>query len=169
MLSSDGRYAGKLYRAIPAKYANEPLSGEGARQYGGRFNPKGIPALYTALSRITAQQEANQRAGLQPVTVVSFKADIGPVFDACDADALGRYDMDFDKLASAWDDDMFDVKPVPTQAFAQQLIADGYAGMLVRSFTKNTTEADLNLVLWKWTGEGCSLEVVDDGDGLERS
>ena len=36
-----------LYRLATAKYAHD-LSGEGARLYGGRFNPVGIPAVYTS-------------------------------------------------------------------------------------------------------------------------
>lgn len=36
-----------LYRLATAKYADD-LSGEGARLYGGRFNPVGIPAVYTS-------------------------------------------------------------------------------------------------------------------------
>ena len=36
------------YRVVRRPYAG--LTGEGARQYGGRFNPPGIPAVYTSLS-----------------------------------------------------------------------------------------------------------------------
>lgn len=36
-----------VYRLATAKYA-EDISGEGARLYGGRFNPVGLPALYTS-------------------------------------------------------------------------------------------------------------------------
>ena len=36
------------YRVVRRKYAN--LSGEGAMLYGGRFNPPGIPAVYTSQS-----------------------------------------------------------------------------------------------------------------------
>jgi RES domain-containing protein len=39
-------YAGKLYRAFNPIYAREQLSGRGAALYGGRFNPKGVSALY---------------------------------------------------------------------------------------------------------------------------
>jgi RES domain-containing protein len=36
------------YRVVRRKYAN--LAGEGAGLYGGRFNPPGIPAVYTSQS-----------------------------------------------------------------------------------------------------------------------
>jgi hypothetical protein len=37
-----------------------------------------------------------------------------------------------------------------TQGFARKLMAKGYRAMLVRSFAPGATEADLNLVLWRW-------------------
>ena len=86
-------YQGLLYRALNPIRAREPLSGESARLHGGRFNPKGIPALYTAMSVMTAIREANQIGTLQPTTLVSYEADITPIFDATDADALGSYGM----------------------------------------------------------------------------
>jgi RES domain-containing protein len=36
------------YRVVRRQYAN--LSGAGAGRYGGRFNPPGIPAIYTSQS-----------------------------------------------------------------------------------------------------------------------
>ena len=62
------RYQGLLYRAINPVHAREPLSGEGARRHGGRFNPRGLPALYTSRSVMTAVREANQIGTLQPTT-----------------------------------------------------------------------------------------------------
>jgi RES domain-containing protein len=58
------RHDGELYRALNPIYAREPLSGRGAELYGGRFNPKGVPALYTSLSVMTALREANQVGNL---------------------------------------------------------------------------------------------------------
>ena len=69
-------YRGKLYRALNPVYAREPLSGRGAELYGGRFNPKGMPALYASLSVMTALREANQVGNLQPTTLVSYDAEI---------------------------------------------------------------------------------------------
>lgn len=45
-----------LYRIAVDEFAND-LSGEGARVYGGRWNPKGIPMIYTAESVALAALE----------------------------------------------------------------------------------------------------------------
>lgn len=37
----------KLFRLTRAKYVND-LSGEGSSRTGGRWNPRGVPALYTS-------------------------------------------------------------------------------------------------------------------------
>jgi RES domain-containing protein len=83
-------YQGTLYRALKPIYAREPLSGRGAELYGGRFNAKGTPALYTSLTIMTALKEANQVGSLQPATLVSYEADIENVCDCRDQTAFGR-------------------------------------------------------------------------------
>jgi RES domain-containing protein len=45
-----------LYRVVPESYAGD-LSGEGARLYGGRWNLKGMAAVYTAESASQALLE----------------------------------------------------------------------------------------------------------------
>ncbi len=57
---------------------------------------------------------------------------------------------------------------MPTQDFADSLIVDGFAGLLIQSCAKGASETDFNIVLWQWTGAGCVLEVVDDEDRLSR-
>lgn len=94
------RYRGLLYRALNPVWAREPLSGEGARLYGGRFNAKGTPALYTSLSVMTAIREANQVGHLQPTTLICLRADVSPVFDATDADALATRGATMAELAA---------------------------------------------------------------------
>ena len=166
---NDGRYAGPLYRALNPVYAREPLSGRGAALHGGRFNTKGTPALYTALDPATALREANQVGSLQPTVLVSYGADIGPIFDTRDMEALDRYDLSPQRLADpSWRVSMLDGHPVPTQDFAHRLITDGFTGLLTRSFVQGATESSLNIVLWRWTGAGCVLDVVDDENRLGR-
>ena len=163
------RCQGILYRALNPIRAREPLSGEGARLHGGRFNPKGIPALYTAMSVMTAIREANQIGTLQPTTLVSYEADITPIFDATDADALGSYGMAPAGLAADdWRIRMQKEGKAPTQILAERLIADGYSGLRVRSFAAGATAEDLNMVLWVWGNALPTKLVLIDDEGRLR-
>lgn len=166
----DGRYTGPLYRALNPVYAREPLSGRGAELYGGRFNAKGTPALYTSLDPITALREANQVGSLQPTILVSYTADLGPIFDSRDQDGLERFGMTASILADpAWRMKMLDGQSVPTQDLARDLIADRFAGLLIQSFAKGASSSDFNIVLWAWTGKSGSVHVVDDEERLYES
>jgi RES domain-containing protein len=158
------RYQGLLYRALNPIYARNPLSGEGARKYGGRFNPKGMAALYTSLSIMTAIREANQLGTLQPTVLVAYEAEIGPIFDAtlpAEFEKLGLKMPDF--ASDDWRSRMLNGDTVPTQQLAIELKALGYAGMQVRSFAKGASSTDLNMVLWSWSDMPPTLlRVVDD-------
>ena len=47
-----------VYRTVKAKYEREPLATEGARLFGGRWNPKGYALLYTTSSPALALVES---------------------------------------------------------------------------------------------------------------
>ena len=165
----DGRYVGPLYRALNPVYARDPLSGRGAKPFGGRFSAKGTPALYTALNPATALREANQAGSIQPTVLVSCRADLGPVFDSRNSSQLEGRGMSENVLADpGWRTKMIEGKAIPTQDFAHELMADGFAGLLVRSCAKGASGTDLNIILWRWAGAGCKLEVVDDEGRLAR-
>ena len=153
-------YRGLLYRALNPLWAREPLSGEGARRHGGRFNRRGVPALYLSFSIPTAIREANQVGTLQPTTLVAYEADVGPLLDASDPAALAPYGMtSADLAANDWRIRMRDEGAAPTQHLADRLTAEGFAGMRVPSYARGAGEGDLNAVLWRWDG---MLRVVDD-------
>lgn len=100
-------YRGMLYRALNPVYAREPLSGRGAALHGGRFNPRGVPALYCSLTIMTAVREANQVGSLQPTTLVAYEAEVEDVFDGRDETALQAAGMAASALADAtWRDQM---------------------------------------------------------------
>jgi RES domain-containing protein len=164
------RYEGKLYRALNPIYAREPLSGRGAELHGGRFNPKGVPALYCSLSVLTALREATQVGNLQPTTLVCYDAEIERVFDSREEAALAAEAMDSEALGDAtWRDQMKTNGEARTQSFARRLIAGGYHGLIVRSFAPAARGDDLNLVLWKWGDAApCRLTLIDDENRLSR-
>lgn len=164
------RYEGKLYRALNPVYAREPLSGRGAEFYGGRFNPKGMPALYTSLSILTALKEANQIGNLQPTTLVSYDAQIEVMFDCRDASALAAEGVDAAALGSTtWRDEMRAAGEATTQVLARRLMGVGYSGLLFRSFAPGATADDLNLVLWRWGDAPPSrLSLIDDEGRLSQ-
>jgi RES domain-containing protein len=164
------RFKGKLYRALNPIYARQPMSGRGAELYGGRFNRKGTPALYTCLTVMTALREANQVGSLQPTTLISYDADIERVFDCRDEAALKAEAMSASSLADpTWRDQMRANGVAETQVFAGKLAASGYQGLLVRSFAPGASDDDLNLVLWQWSARPpARLILIDDEDRLSR-
>ena len=46
-----------VWRIVTARFAEVAFSGEGARRYGGRWNRKGVPLVYTAGSQSLAMLE----------------------------------------------------------------------------------------------------------------
>lgn len=47
----------RVWRLVTARFAETAFSGEGARRYGGRWNRKGVPVVYTAGSLSLAMLE----------------------------------------------------------------------------------------------------------------
>jgi RES domain-containing protein len=46
-----------VWRLVTARFADSAFSGEGARLYGGRWNPKGVPMVYTSGTQSLAMLE----------------------------------------------------------------------------------------------------------------
>jgi len=157
-------YTGTLYRALNPVWARAPLSGEGAARFGGRFNPRRMPALYTSLRPETALREANQVGAFQPITLIAYRAAITRIFDATDPAALAKCGLSPADLADpTWRDAMHAGDTPPTQRLARDLTAMGHTGMLVPSFIPNAQTADRNLVLWVWgNGSPAELDLIDD-------
>ncbi|MHC8510077.1 MAG: RES family NAD+ phosphorylase [Rhodospirillales bacterium] len=164
------RYQGFLYRAIEPVWAAEPLSGEGAKLHGGRFNPPNVSAFYSSLTPMTAVRESDQAdVPIQPTTLVSYRADISPVFDATQPENLTARNINLDYLAAAdWWNRMKNDGKAPTQIFAEQLIAEGYAGLKAPSFVSGAEPEDVNIILWKWGPDLPAQLTVNDQDNRLR-
>jgi RES domain-containing protein len=75
------RFRATCYRAHDPRWSFLPLSGEGAARRGARFNPKGAPALYLALTIMTAVKEINQGFArkIEPCVLCSYDVDCAPM------------------------------------------------------------------------------------------
>ena len=163
------RFRGLVYRAHNPEWAWTPLSGEGARRYGGRFNRRGVAALYTSLTPLTAIREAQPLGRpMQPLVLCAYEVDAEPVFDAADEERRRALDVsDSDLACPAWEAEMLGGAVPASQALAEGLIAAGHVGMRVRSFARGAGADDLNLVMWRWSSDRpARVVLIDDEDRL---
>ena len=120
------RYQGRLYRALNVIWQLEPLSGAGAEMYGGRFNAKGTPALYTSFDLATAIRESMQDLPLQPTTVVSFIADIADLADLSTPELVRDAGASMEQLTDPnWRERWIAWAPVPLSALLPSLSLRG--------------------------------------------
>lgn len=153
------------YRAHNPQWSWTPLSGEGARRSGGRFNRRGVPALYLSFSPLTAIREVQPLGRpMQPLTLCAYRVDVEPVFDATDVAHLAGVGVDAAELSCpGWRAQMLGGEIPASQALADRLLGEGYVGMRVQSFAAGADRDDVNLVMWRW-GDACPIrvELIDD-------
>jgi len=161
------RFRGTAYRAHNPQWAWTPLSGEGARRHGGRFNKRGVSALYCSLSQMAAIREATPLARpMQPLTLCAYEVDADPVFDAGDPNQLRKNGFsEADLACPTWEADMLEGRVAASQRLAERLVEAGYVGMLVRSFAVGAGEDDVNLVMWRWSDVYPTRVTVVDEEG----
>lgn len=160
------RFRGVVYRAHNPEWAWKPLSGEGARRHGGRFNRRGVPALYTSLSPLTAIREAQPLGRrMQPLTLCACDVELEPVFDSRDGAVRAALQVDDHELdCRSWAAQMLDGSVPASQALAERLVAASYVGMLVRSYAVGAGSKDINLVLWEWGSQRPRRVVLIDDE-----
>ena len=161
------RFAGTCFRAHDPRWSFSPLSGEGARLRGGRFNPAGVPALYLALSMSAAIKEANQGFAhkIEPCVLCSYEVDCDDIADLRQAADRVRFHVTPDDLSCAWFELSAKGHDPPSWAVARKLMGAGLTGALVPSFVNRAVADDQNLVLWKWDKDLPHRVAVYDPSG----
>lgn len=146
------RFVGTCYRVHDPRWSFKPLSGAGAAIHGGRFNPKGVPALYLSLDLVTAVREGNQGfAGkIEPCVLCGYEVDCEGIVDLRTDAARAAAGVALEDMACPWAMLALERKPVPSRLLAARLIAEGRAGVLVPSFAVGSGPDSHNLVLWRW-------------------
>ena len=129
------------------------MSGEGAAVHGGRFNPKGTPALYVALDPMTAIKEAAQGFArkFDPCVLCTYEVDCEDVVDLRTETQRRSENAPEEDMACAWFAEAVAGREPASWRLARRLIANGAAGLLAPSFASGASAADVNLVLWRWS------------------
>jgi RES domain-containing protein len=157
----------RCWRIIAPKWAHDPFSGAGAARFGGRFNPKGTPALYLSESIDTAFAEYQQDLLVRPGTFCAYQLDVSGIVDLCSTQICNAISLDTVTLLSPWKEILLVQKRTPpTWELSQQLFNQGFAGVRVPSAQR--TEG-VNIVLWRWNDDPTRrVEVLDPKSDLPR-
>ena len=147
------RIQATCYRAHHPKWSFKPLSGDGAAVHGGRFNPKGVPALYLALTIETAIKEASYAFAfkIDPYLLCCYDVNCADVADLRSDAGRAEHGMAPADLCCPWESDVLERREPASWRAARRLIARGIAGILVPSFAPGAAAHDQNLVLWDWS------------------
>ena len=161
------RFRGTCYRAHDPRWSYLPLSGAGAAIHGGRFNPKGTPALYLSLDPMTAVKEANQGFAhkIEPCVLCSYEVDCADIVDLRSDESRAESGVAAEDMACAWFSDLAAGRQPPSWRLVRRLIAEGAAGMLAPSYAPAATPRDFNLALWRWSDRPPHKGAVCDPSG----
>ncbi|MEI5678421.1 MULTISPECIES: RES family NAD+ phosphorylase [unclassified Mesorhizobium] len=161
------RFIGTCYRAHDPRWAFKPISGDGAAIRGARFNPKGVPALYLALSVMTAVKEANQGFAhrIDPCVLCSYEIDCEDIADLTMEQGREEFSVAKGDMACAWASAQADGSRPASWSIHDRLSARGIAGLLVPSFAPGAEAEDRNLVLWQWGADLPHKVAVFDPSG----
>jgi RES domain-containing protein len=161
------RFEGACYRAHDPKWAFSPLSGDGARIKGGRFNPVGTPALYLCLSAAGVFCEISHGLAhrFAPLTICTYEVDVDDIVDLRTDASRKIAAVAYAALACPWALDKAAGREPASWTLARDLIARGTAGILVPSFARGARWDMHNLVLWIWGAARPHLVAVHDPSG----
>lgn len=146
---------------LSLRWQGEPLSGEGAARFGGRWNRPGQPALYLSADHGTAVEEYHQSL-VRPGTLCGFDVTSDAMIDV-------RDHADTATCLCAWRSIwQMERQDPPTWPFVDRWIEQGAHGAL---FPSAQRRGGVNLVLWRWNvadGQGARVEPVDPDGELAR-
>lgn len=164
------KFAGICYRAQDPIWSFKPVSGDGAALRGARFNPKGVPALYLALSIIGAVKEANQGLAhrIDPCVLCAYEVDCEDIADLRTEAGRNAAGVRFEDMSCGWMDFLARGERPPSWRIYDRL-GSYNAGILVPSFAPGALASDHNLVLWRWDEAPHKIAVIDPQGRLPRN
>ena len=148
-----------LWRAYVPRWSYQPLSGEGAARFGGRWNPVGVPTIYAARELSTAWAEYNQGFVQHPALIAQLELTGARLADLTDAAVLATLRVDGTVHRTEWRADLDEGRVPATHALQGELTDAGFHGVVYPSFM---SPGGTCVALWHWNGSDApALRVVD--------
>lgn len=155
-------FKGLVFRAHDPRWSFKPTSGEGASLTGGRFNPRGQPTLYLALSTDGAILEAMQGfAGkMQPMLLCAYEVNLERITDLTNHSIREALSITEEQLACPWLLQDANQQVPDSWTIAKRLKEQKTQGILVPSYASGAKASHKNLVLWEWNTK--TVKAIDD-------
>ena len=156
-----------LWRAYVPRWAHDPLSGEGAARFGGRWNPVGQPTIYAARELSTAWAEYNQGFVQHPATIVQLVLTDATLADLTESATLEALQVSADIHRCEWRSILEQGKQPETHELRERLLAEGAHGVIYPSVM---SPGGTCVALWRWNGKGePRLAVIDPEHRLPKT
>lgn len=161
------KWQGVAYRGHDPRWSWKPLSGEGARLKGGRFNPVGMPALYLAssLEGVFAEMSHGFSQRMEPLTICEYHVDCDNLIDLRTADSRIAARVSLPDLSAPWRYHLANGRYPRSWQLVTKLYTAGASGILVPSFARTAKPDSFNFVLWRWGAELPHKVTVHDPSG----
>lgn len=155
-----------LWRAFVPRWAYDPLSGEGAARFGGRWNRLGQACLYAAREPSTAFAEYNQGFVQHPAILVQLVLEHGRLADLTRPATMVDLGLPVDLHATQWREDLDHGRVPATHGAAERLTASGFDGVL---YPSHMSRGGVCAAVWRWNVEGGPrLSAVDPEGRLPK-
>ena len=159
------------FQTIQFPSAKDILSGAGAKQRGGRWNPSGLAAIYGSTTDTAALEEAKANDhyyGIEtktPRLVVAIQAKVAHILDLTSPAIRRQLGITLAELAGEdWRKLLQSGQESLSQALGRAAASTGASGLLVRSAAVHQAR---NIILFPPLGGSDRLTVIE-GDALAR-
>jgi RES domain-containing protein len=167
MREADAASLHLFWRAYVPRWAHEPLSGEGARRFGGRWNPVGAPTIYAARELSTAWAEYNQGFVQHPALIIQIELSGASLADLTVVTSLQAFGATPEIHKCEWRADL-DRGAVPLMHnLRERLLAQDYDGVI---YPSSISRGGNCVAIWRWYAPGApSLRAIDPENLLPRN
>ena len=146
------RWHGIGYRAQEPYGTPAPIDGDIELPTTGELQVATVRPLYLALNLEGLLLETGQGFGnrFDPLTIRAYEVDVEDIVDLRTEADRAAAGVELASMACSWQFDSLTRRFIPSWVLADDLIAQGAAGMLAPSLATNARPSMANLVLWRW-------------------